>query len=117
MSLPDDEYLDAVAPNANAGAERQPGTLAGIAGALVGGALGAMAGPVGAAAGAAAGAQAGSTIGLALASAGLLEAKLGLSYQGALPAKGKEYPGLGYKRLQDKPPKAQRQQQQPAVAQ
>ncbi|KAJ9513572.1 hypothetical protein QJQ45_006118 [Haematococcus lacustris] len=35
--------------------------------------------------------------------------------QGALPAKGKEYPGLGYKRLQDKPPKAQ--QQQPAVAQ
>ncbi|KAJ9518847.1 hypothetical protein QJQ45_026108 [Haematococcus lacustris] len=36
--------------------------------------------------------------------------------QGALPAKGKEYPGLGYKRLRDKPPKAQ-QQQQPAVAQ
>ncbi|KAJ9506265.1 hypothetical protein QJQ45_000216 [Haematococcus lacustris] len=36
--------------------------------------------------------------------------------QGALPAKGKEYPGLGYKRLQDKPPKAQ-EQQQPAVAQ
>ncbi|KAJ9513573.1 hypothetical protein QJQ45_006120 [Haematococcus lacustris] len=35
--------------------------------------------------------------------------------QGALPAKGKEYPGLGYKRLRDKPPKAQ--QQQPAVAQ
>ncbi|KAJ9520457.1 hypothetical protein QJQ45_000203 [Haematococcus lacustris] len=35
--------------------------------------------------------------------------------QGALPAKGKEYPGLGYKRLQDKPPKPQ--QQQPAVAQ
>ncbi|KAJ9513688.1 hypothetical protein QJQ45_015442, partial [Haematococcus lacustris] len=34
--------------------------------------------------------------------------------QGALPAKGKEYPGLGYKRLRDKPPKAQ---QQPAVAQ
>ncbi|KAJ9518279.1 hypothetical protein QJQ45_010232 [Haematococcus lacustris] len=32
--------------------------------------------------------------------------------QGALPAKGKEYPGLGYKRLRDKPPKAQ-----PAVAQ
>ncbi|KAJ9509733.1 hypothetical protein QJQ45_011269 [Haematococcus lacustris] len=28
--------------------------------------------------------------------------------QGALPAKGKEYPGLGYKRLRDKPPKAQR---------
>ncbi|GFH29844.1 hypothetical protein HaLaN_28579 [Haematococcus lacustris] len=25
---------------------------------------------------------------------------------GALPAKGKEYPGLGYKRLRDKPPKA-----------
>ncbi|KAJ9519183.1 hypothetical protein QJQ45_007739 [Haematococcus lacustris] len=24
--------------------------------------------------------------------------------QGALPAKGKEYPGLGYKRLRDKPP-------------
>ncbi|KAJ9527997.1 hypothetical protein QJQ45_005566 [Haematococcus lacustris] len=36
--------------------------------------------------------------------------------QGALPSKGKEYPGLGYKRLQDKPPKAQ-QQQQPAEAQ
>ncbi|KAJ9516431.1 hypothetical protein QJQ45_011102 [Haematococcus lacustris] len=36
--------------------------------------------------------------------------------QGKLPAKGKEYPGLGYKRLRDKPPKAQ-QQQQPAVAQ
>ncbi|GFH27843.1 uncharacterized protein HaLaN_26227 [Haematococcus lacustris] len=36
--------------------------------------------------------------------------------QGALPAKGKEYPGLGYKRLQDKPPKAQ-EQQQPAEAQ
>ncbi|KAJ9512169.1 hypothetical protein QJQ45_012671 [Haematococcus lacustris] len=38
--------------------------------------------------------------------------------QGALPAKGKEYPGLGYKRLRDKPPKAQQQQQQqqPAVA-
>ncbi|KAJ9511076.1 hypothetical protein QJQ45_002834 [Haematococcus lacustris] len=29
-----------------------------------------------------------------------------------LPAKGKEYPGLGYKRLRDKPPKAQ--QEQPA---
>ncbi|KAJ9511247.1 hypothetical protein QJQ45_017159 [Haematococcus lacustris] len=27
--------------------------------------------------------------------------------QGRLPAKGKEYPGLGYKRLQDKPPKTQ----------
>ncbi|KAJ9533398.1 hypothetical protein QJQ45_026371 [Haematococcus lacustris] len=37
--------------------------------------------------------------------------------QGALPAKGKEYPGLGYKRLRDKPPKAQEQEQQPAVAQ
>ncbi|KAJ9531401.1 hypothetical protein QJQ45_006891 [Haematococcus lacustris] len=37
--------------------------------------------------------------------------------QGALPAKGKEYPGLGYKRLRDKPPKAQEQQQQPAGAQ
>ncbi|KAJ9514056.1 hypothetical protein QJQ45_021149, partial [Haematococcus lacustris] len=36
--------------------------------------------------------------------------------QAALPAKGKEYPGLGYKRLQDKPTKAQ-QQQPPAVAQ
>ncbi|KAJ9512006.1 hypothetical protein QJQ45_004412 [Haematococcus lacustris] len=35
--------------------------------------------------------------------------------QGALPAKGKEYPGLGYKQLRDKPPKAQ--QQQPAEAQ
>ncbi|KAJ9517295.1 hypothetical protein QJQ45_009191 [Haematococcus lacustris] len=32
--------------------------------------------------------------------------------QGALQAKGKEYPGLGYKRLRDKPPKTQ-----PAVAQ
>ncbi|KAJ9523375.1 hypothetical protein QJQ45_005279 [Haematococcus lacustris] len=28
-----------------------------------------------------------------------------------------KYPGLGYKRLRDKPPKAQEQQQQPAVAQ
>ncbi|KAJ9533815.1 hypothetical protein QJQ45_026910, partial [Haematococcus lacustris] len=37
--------------------------------------------------------------------------------QGALPAKGKEYPGLGYKRLRDKPPKAQEQQEQPAVGQ
>ncbi|KAJ9530839.1 hypothetical protein QJQ45_028714 [Haematococcus lacustris] len=40
--------------------------------------------------------------------------------QGALPAKGKEYPGLGYKRLRDKLPKAQQQQQQqqqPAEAQ
>ncbi|KAJ9518004.1 hypothetical protein QJQ45_004334 [Haematococcus lacustris] len=27
--------------------------------------------------------------------------------QGKLPAKGKEYPGLGYKRLQEKPPKTQ----------
>ncbi|KAJ9508605.1 hypothetical protein QJQ45_012160 [Haematococcus lacustris] len=36
--------------------------------------------------------------------------------QGALPAKGKEYPGLGYKRLRDKPSKAQEQQQQPAEA-
>ncbi|KAJ9508540.1 hypothetical protein QJQ45_012086 [Haematococcus lacustris] len=29
--------------------------------------------------------------------------------QGALPAKGKEYSGLGYKRVRDKPPKAQQQ--------
>ncbi|KAJ9518711.1 hypothetical protein QJQ45_018709, partial [Haematococcus lacustris] len=41
--------------------------------------------------------------------------------QGKLPAKGKDYPGLGYKRLRDKPPKAhqqqqQQQQQQPVVA-
>ncbi|KAJ9534121.1 hypothetical protein QJQ45_002107 [Haematococcus lacustris] len=36
--------------------------------------------------------------------------------QGALPAKGKQYPGLGYKPLQDKPPKV-KEQQQPAVAQ
>ncbi|KAJ9512088.1 hypothetical protein QJQ45_012642 [Haematococcus lacustris] len=36
--------------------------------------------------------------------------------QGALPAKGKEYPGLGYKRVRDKPPKAQ-EEQQPAEAQ
>ncbi|KAJ9511818.1 hypothetical protein QJQ45_004374 [Haematococcus lacustris] len=35
--------------------------------------------------------------------------------QGKLPAKGKEYPGLGYKRVRDKPPTAQ--QQQPAEAQ
>ncbi|KAJ9518232.1 hypothetical protein QJQ45_010138 [Haematococcus lacustris] len=27
--------------------------------------------------------------------------------QGKLPAKGKEYPGLGYKRLRDKPLKTQ----------
>ncbi|MGQ3164846.1 MAG: hypothetical protein ACT6T3_21730, partial [Agrobacterium sp.] len=32
--------------------------------------------------------------------------------QTALPAKGKEYPGLGYKRLRGKPPKTQQQQQQ-----
>ncbi|KAJ9522162.1 hypothetical protein QJQ45_005213 [Haematococcus lacustris] len=31
--------------------------------------------------------------------------------QAALPAKGKEYPGLGYKRVRDKPPKAQQQRQ------
>ncbi|KAJ9523529.1 hypothetical protein QJQ45_007194 [Haematococcus lacustris] len=37
--------------------------------------------------------------------------------QTALSAKGKEYPELGYKRLRDKPPKAQQQQQQPAGAQ
>ncbi|KAJ9510116.1 hypothetical protein QJQ45_015597 [Haematococcus lacustris] len=37
--------------------------------------------------------------------------------QGALPAKGKEYPGLGYKRVRDKPPKAQQQHHQPAEAQ
>ncbi|KAJ9508258.1 hypothetical protein QJQ45_011764 [Haematococcus lacustris] len=38
--------------------------------------------------------------------------------QTALPAKGKEYPGLGYKRLRDWPPEAEQQQQQePAVAQ
>ncbi|KAJ9511560.1 hypothetical protein QJQ45_003588 [Haematococcus lacustris] len=38
--------------------------------------------------------------------------------QGALPAKGKEYPGLGYKRVRDKPLKPQeQQQQQPAEAQ
>ncbi|KAJ9518122.1 hypothetical protein QJQ45_010044 [Haematococcus lacustris] len=37
--------------------------------------------------------------------------------QGALPAKGKEYPGLGYKRGRDKPRKAQEQQQQPVAAQ
>ncbi|KAJ9509085.1 hypothetical protein QJQ45_001576 [Haematococcus lacustris] len=36
--------------------------------------------------------------------------------QGALPAKGKEYPSLGYKRVRDKPTKAQ-EQQQPAEAQ
>ncbi|KAJ9505650.1 hypothetical protein QJQ45_008448 [Haematococcus lacustris] len=35
--------------------------------------------------------------------------------QAALPAKGKEYPDLGYKGLRDRPPKAQ--QQQPAEAQ
>ncbi|KAJ9517085.1 hypothetical protein QJQ45_002594 [Haematococcus lacustris] len=37
--------------------------------------------------------------------------------QGALPAKGKDYPGLGYKRLRDKPPKAQQQEQQAVAAQ
>ncbi|KAJ9517752.1 hypothetical protein QJQ45_004046 [Haematococcus lacustris] len=37
--------------------------------------------------------------------------------QGALPAKSKEYPGLGYKRLRDKSPKPRQQQQQPAEAQ
>ncbi|KAJ9509433.1 hypothetical protein QJQ45_001881 [Haematococcus lacustris] len=39
--------------------------------------------------------------------------------QGKLPTKGKEYPGLGYKRVRDKPSKAkqQQQQQQPAAAQ
>ncbi|GFH21819.1 hypothetical protein HaLaN_19189 [Haematococcus lacustris] len=31
--------------------------------------------------------------------------------QEKLPAKGKEYPGLGYKRVRDKPLKAQLQQQ------
>ncbi|KAJ9519654.1 hypothetical protein QJQ45_013280 [Haematococcus lacustris] len=36
--------------------------------------------------------------------------------QGALPAKGKEFPELGYRRVRDKPPKAQ-QQLQPAAAQ
>ncbi|KAJ9512110.1 hypothetical protein QJQ45_012731 [Haematococcus lacustris] len=37
----------------------------------------------------------------------------------ALPAKGEEYPGLGYKRLRDRLPKAQQhqQQQQPVAAQ
>ncbi|KAJ9528928.1 hypothetical protein QJQ45_000499 [Haematococcus lacustris] len=35
--------------------------------------------------------------------------------QGALPAKDKEYPGLGCKRLRDKPPMAQQQQQQQPV--
>ncbi|KAJ9525346.1 hypothetical protein QJQ45_003251 [Haematococcus lacustris] len=35
--------------------------------------------------------------------------------QGALPIKGKEYPGLGNKRLRDKPPKAQQQRQQPGA--
>ncbi|KAJ9506168.1 hypothetical protein QJQ45_002456 [Haematococcus lacustris] len=32
--------------------------------------------------------------------------------EGKLPAKGKEYPGLGYKRLRNKPLRAQQQQQQ-----
>ncbi|KAJ9525150.1 hypothetical protein QJQ45_020680, partial [Haematococcus lacustris] len=40
----------------------------------------------------------------------------GEPHQEALPAKGKEYPDLGYKQLRDKPLKAQ-QQQQPAEAQ
>ncbi|KAJ9506018.1 hypothetical protein QJQ45_016654 [Haematococcus lacustris] len=35
--------------------------------------------------------------------------------QGALPAKGKKYPDLGYRRLRGKPPKAQ-QLQQPTEA-
>ncbi|KAJ9522428.1 hypothetical protein QJQ45_008290 [Haematococcus lacustris] len=35
--------------------------------------------------------------------------------QGALPAKGKEYPGLGYKRMRDKPPKTQPAQAQECV--
>ncbi|KAJ9520389.1 hypothetical protein QJQ45_000123 [Haematococcus lacustris] len=43
--------------------------------------------------------------------------------QAALPAMGREYPGLGYKRLRDKPPKAQQQllrhsqQTAPAISQ
>ncbi|KAJ9522288.1 hypothetical protein QJQ45_008138 [Haematococcus lacustris] len=37
--------------------------------------------------------------------------------QGALPANGKEDPGLGYKRLRDDPSPRAQQQQQPAVAQ
>ncbi|KAJ9526867.1 hypothetical protein QJQ45_017754, partial [Haematococcus lacustris] len=35
--------------------------------------------------------------------------------QAALPAKGKEYPGLGYKRVRHRPHKAQQQQQQQPV--
>ncbi|KAJ9504615.1 hypothetical protein QJQ45_013637 [Haematococcus lacustris] len=35
--------------------------------------------------------------------------------QGKLPAKGKEYPGLGYKRLRDKPPKTKPPKTQPLV--
>ncbi|KAJ9506153.1 hypothetical protein QJQ45_002432 [Haematococcus lacustris] len=35
--------------------------------------------------------------------------------EGKLPAKGKEYPGLGYKRVRDKPPEAQQQQQSAVV--
>ncbi|KAJ9527207.1 hypothetical protein QJQ45_025468, partial [Haematococcus lacustris] len=31
--------------------------------------------------------------------------RIGRADQGALPAKGKEYPGLGYKRVRDEPPK------------
>ncbi|KAJ9518197.1 hypothetical protein QJQ45_010169 [Haematococcus lacustris] len=37
--------------------------------------------------------------------------------QGTLPAKGKEYPGLGYKRMRDKSPEPRQQQQQSAAAQ
>ncbi|KAJ9513175.1 hypothetical protein QJQ45_029333 [Haematococcus lacustris] len=40
------------------------------------------------------------------------EASTTARQQGTLPAKGKEYLGLGCKRLRDKPPKAQQQQQQ-----
>ncbi|KAJ9531415.1 hypothetical protein QJQ45_006868 [Haematococcus lacustris] len=44
--------------------------------------------------------------------------RIGESNRERCQPKGKEYPGLGYKRLQDKPPKAQQQQQQqPAEAQ
>ncbi|KAJ9522231.1 hypothetical protein QJQ45_008067 [Haematococcus lacustris] len=35
--------------------------------------------------------------------------------QGVLPAKGKEYPGLGYKRLRDQPPKTQPAEAQECV--
>ncbi|KAJ9520448.1 hypothetical protein QJQ45_000187 [Haematococcus lacustris] len=54
-------------------------------------------------------------IGKSPVSSALLTSLLFMPAQGKLPAKGKEYPGLGYKRVRDKPPKAQ--QQQPAVAQ